>query len=91
MAEIAAELGVTESRISQMRAEAVTLLRGSLTSVLEPELAPHDDDPRGLVSRRREVYYGAVAARSDYRTRVSTGAFRATVPAEQAIGRSKSA
>jgi RNA polymerase sigma factor for flagellar operon FliA len=91
MAEIAAELGVTESRISQMRAEAVTLLRGSLTSVLEPDLAPRNDNPQGLVSRRRESYYGAVAARSDYRTRVSAGAFQAGIPAAQGIGRAQSA
>jgi RNA polymerase sigma factor FliA len=31
MAEIAAELGVTESRVSQLRAEALGLLRDGLT------------------------------------------------------------
>lgn len=30
MTEIAAELGVTESRVSQLRAEALVLLRGRL-------------------------------------------------------------
>jgi RNA polymerase sigma factor FliA len=34
---LAEELGVTESRISQMRAEAVRLLRGALSGALAPE------------------------------------------------------
>ncbi|HYD09002.1 MAG TPA: sigma-70 family RNA polymerase sigma factor [Acidimicrobiales bacterium] len=37
MAVLADELSVTESRISQMRAEAVKLLRGALTGALDPE------------------------------------------------------
>jgi len=37
MQTLAAELGVTESRISQMRAEAVRLLKGALTGALDPE------------------------------------------------------
>src|SRR3954447_20474612 len=36
MAEIAAELGVTESRVSQMRAEALILLREALNHELDP-------------------------------------------------------
>lgn len=62
MAEIAAELGVSESRVSQMRAEALTLLRGALHRELEPEMvvAPTGD---GCAVRRRESYYAAVAAR----------------------------
>lgn len=37
MHAIAADLGVTESRVSQMRAEAVRLLRAALTGALEPD------------------------------------------------------
>lgn len=37
MQALADELGVTESRISQMRAEAVRLLRGALAGALEPD------------------------------------------------------
>lgn len=36
MAELAAELSVTESRISQMRAEAIVLMRHALDAVLDP-------------------------------------------------------
>jgi len=63
MAEIAAELGVTESRVSQMRAEALVLLRDALNHELDPsQLAPHAR-PNGSAARRREAYFAAVAAR----------------------------
>lgn len=64
MAEIAEELGVTESRVSQMRAEALALMRGALHRELEPELAAQQPErTNGCAARRRESYYAAVAAR----------------------------
>jgi RNA polymerase sigma factor for flagellar operon FliA len=45
MADIAAELGVTESRISQMRAEAVRLLRDLLVDLLG-----HDAEPLSRIA-----------------------------------------
>jgi len=63
MSEIAAELGVTESRVSQMRAEALVLLRDALNHELDPgQLQPHAR-PQGSAARRRETYFAAVAAR----------------------------
>ena len=62
MAEIAAELGVTESRVSQLRAEALGLLRDGLNTQLDPELVTGQAKPAGCVARRRETYYAAVAA-----------------------------
>ncbi|HEX2896276.1 MAG TPA: FliA/WhiG family RNA polymerase sigma factor [Marmoricola sp.] len=63
MAEIAAELGVTESRVSQMRAEALVLLRDALNHELDPsQVAPHAR-PQGSAARRRDSYFAAVAAR----------------------------
>ncbi|MBO9521600.1 MAG: sigma-70 family RNA polymerase sigma factor [Nocardioidaceae bacterium] len=63
MAEIAAELGVTESRVSQMRAEALVLLRDALNHELDPEqLVPHAR-PQGSAARRRDAYFAAVASR----------------------------
>lgn len=63
MALIAAELGVTESRVSQMRAEALVLLRDVLNHELDPDqLSPHAR-PQGAAARRREAYFAAVAAR----------------------------
>jgi RNA polymerase sigma factor for flagellar operon FliA len=63
MAEIAAELGVTESRVSQMRAEALVLLRDALNHELEPTLLKPHARPQGSAARRREAYFAAVATR----------------------------
>jgi RNA polymerase sigma factor for flagellar operon FliA len=63
MAEIAATLGVTESRISQLRAEALVLLRDALNNELDPDLVPVHSRPLGCASKRREAYFAAVAAR----------------------------
>lgn len=63
MAEIAETLGVSESRISQLRAEALVLLRDALNRELEPELVPAHARPQGAAARRREAYFAAVAAR----------------------------
>lgn len=63
MADLAAELGVTESRISQLRAEAMVLLRDGINSQLDPLLVPTHERPEGVAARRREAYFAAVAAR----------------------------
>lgn len=63
MADIAAELGVTDSRISQMRAEALVLLRDALNHALEPSLVQPVGKPNGCANRRREAYFAAVATR----------------------------
>ena len=70
MTEIAAELGVTESRVSQLRGEALVLLKDGLNSHLDPELVADPDRPGGCVARRREAYYAEIAARGDLRTRL---------------------
>lgn len=63
MAELAAELDVTESRISQMRAEALVLLRDALNAHLDPDLLTPHARPGGVVARRRDAYVAAVATR----------------------------
>jgi RNA polymerase sigma factor for flagellar operon FliA len=63
MAEIAAELGVTESRVSQMRAEALVLLKDAMNSALDPELVAPHERPDGCAARRRDAYFAAVASR----------------------------
>ncbi len=62
MAEIAAELGVTESRVSQLRSEALVMLRDAVNSQLDPERVPAQPNPEGIVARRREALYAQVAA-----------------------------
>jgi RNA polymerase sigma factor for flagellar operon FliA len=61
MAELARELGVTESRVSQLRAEALVLLREGLNRHLEGE-QPEGVEREGVAARRREEYYARVGA-----------------------------
>ncbi len=84
MAEIADELGVTESRVSQMRAEALVLLKDALNSALSPELVTPHSKPDGCAARRREAYFAAVASRR-------TAAARLTLPTAQASAFDRSA
>jgi RNA polymerase sigma factor FliA len=71
MAEIAAELSVTESRVSQLRAEALILLREGLNTHLEPGLVSAAPRVSACVTRRREAYYAQIASRGDLRSRLS--------------------
>ena len=70
MADIAAELGVSESRVSQLRSEALGLLRDGLNTYLEPGLAgqPVRD---GCVARRRAAYYERIQQRGTLGSRLA--------------------
>jgi RNA polymerase sigma factor FliA len=70
MLEIAAELGVTESRVSQLRAEALILLRDGLNAHLDPDTLPAEPRPDSRLARRRAAYHAAIAACSDFRARL---------------------
>jgi RNA polymerase sigma factor for flagellar operon FliA len=70
MQDIADELGVTESRVSQMRAEALVLLRDGMNSQLDPELVAAEDRPDSRVARKKAAYYAAIASNSDFRGRL---------------------
>jgi len=69
MLELAKELGVTESRVSQMKAEALGLLREGLDATLETG-EPSAQPVQGRVARRKAAYFAAVAAGSSYRDRL---------------------
>jgi RNA polymerase sigma factor for flagellar operon FliA len=71
MQDLADELGVSESRISQLRAEALLLLRDGVNSQLDPTAVAPEPRPNGRVARRKAGYYAAVASGSDYRTRLT--------------------
>ena len=75
MAEIAAELGVTESRVSQMRAEALVLLKDALNSALEPAMVTPHARPNGCAARRRDAYFAAVAAHRSFASRLVPAAY----------------
>lgn len=69
MHEIAAELGVTESRVSQLRSRGLELMGEAISLHLESGQAPKPED--GVAARRRAAYCASVAAASDYRSRIS--------------------
>jgi RNA polymerase sigma factor FliA len=71
MHRIADELGVTESRVSQLRTEALALIRDGLNANLDPESLPPEPRPNGRLARRKAAYYAAIAANSDYRARLA--------------------
>jgi RNA polymerase sigma factor for flagellar operon FliA len=71
MAEIAEELGVTESRVSQLRAEALSLLKDGMNTQLDPDLVTSPERPDGCVARRRATYYAQVAAVGDLNSRLA--------------------
>jgi RNA polymerase sigma factor for flagellar operon FliA len=71
MLELAKELGVTESRVSQMKAEALHLLREGLDATLETDTTS-EPPASGRVARRKAAYFAAVAAGSSYRDRLDS-------------------
>jgi RNA polymerase sigma factor for flagellar operon FliA len=62
---------VTESRISQLRAEALSLLKDGLNTHLDPELAPEPENPESIVARRRASYYATIAGNTNLHSRLA--------------------
>ena len=71
MQQIADELGVTESRVSQMRGEALRLMHAGITANLDPQMVPAEPRPTGRVAARKANYYRAVADGSKVTDRLS--------------------
>lgn len=69
--ELALQLNVSESRVSQLRGEALALLRDGLNSQLDPSAVAAPANPTGRVGRRKAAYYSAIAASSTCRDRLS--------------------
>jgi RNA polymerase sigma factor for flagellar operon FliA len=67
--DIADELGVTESRISQLRSEALMMLREGIQAQYDPSQAAAE--PVGRVAKRKAGYAGAIAEHSDWSDRLS--------------------
>ena len=87
MADIAADLGVTESRVSQLRSEALAMLRAGLRAQdTDAEAAPKAQTSRRR-SNARAAYAAAIAARSTLAGRLQAttllGEARAIVPLRQ--------
>ena len=69
LSEVAAELGVTESRVSQLRTEALALLKNGLATHMEQQ--DHAAGKDGVVARRRAAYAAQVAGRSTLASRLA--------------------
>ena len=91
VSELASELGLHPSRISQLRTEALMLMRDGLHASLDTEMLPAPGattaSAGGAAARRRREYYEAVAQRAtEQRLRRPV---RSTVPTQ--VGRSSAA
>ncbi len=71
MKDIAADLDVTVSRVSQLRAEAIKLLRDGINAQFDND---GDIDVRTPADKKKADYYAAISAASDFATRVSADA-----------------
>ena len=65
--EIARFLGVTESRVSQLRSEALRNLKLGIESQYEIE---EDSEASGRIARRQAAYSDALRGESDWKTRL---------------------
>ena len=86
--EVAAQLGISVSRVSQLRTEALEMLRDGLEAQFTPATA-EDEKPaepaatnRGRVARRKATYAAAIATRSAWRDRLNATAAAEEVSAE---------
>ena len=67
--ELATFLGVTESRISQLRSEALEMLREGITAQYEAEQG-ETEAPQGRVARRKAGYASAIGEASHWHDRI---------------------
>ena len=70
-AVLAAELGIGQPRVSQLRTEALTLLRHGLDTVLDPELAGSTRPVTAAVRRHRVDYVTRLSALHTSRERLT--------------------
>jgi RNA polymerase sigma factor for flagellar operon FliA len=68
-AELARFLGVTESRVSQLRSEALAMLKEGINAQFE-ETPPEAETAGTVVARRKANFAAAVGATSEWRSRL---------------------
>ena len=68
--DLARFLGVTESRVSQLRSDALEMLRTGIMSQYEDEAI---DTESGRRAERRQAYANAIGEASDWRDRLDSG------------------
>jgi RNA polymerase sigma factor for flagellar operon FliA len=83
--DIAQELGVTESRVSQMRSEALGLMRAGLSAQFGADQAPAQAPApaRSKAAYRQAAYASALAAQSSYAARLSRLPAQRVAPAAE--------
>jgi RNA polymerase sigma factor for flagellar operon FliA len=69
--ELASYLGVTESRISQLRSEALEMLREGITAQYGAEVEEAFEPPQGRVARRKAGYATAIAGATSWHERIT--------------------
>ena len=69
--ELADEMGLTRSRISQLRTEALALMKDGMNASLEPTLVKVAERPDGVAERRRKAYFELVAQQASFLARAS--------------------
>lgn len=68
--ELARFLGVTESRVSQLRSEALAMLKEGIEAQYSAPCVV-DERPKGRVARRKANYAAAIAEASPWRSRLA--------------------
>ena len=79
--ELARFLGVTESRVSQLRSEALAMLKEGIEAQYTGQ--PHRADPAqsvGRVARRKATYAAAISEASEWKNRLGRGSRRPPRP-----------
>lgn len=82
--EIADELDITQSRVSQLRADALEMLRNGLESQFRPRPT---ERPVGRVARRQASYATAVATASTFKARLGVSPWMTDEPPNEGDGR----
>jgi RNA polymerase sigma factor for flagellar operon FliA len=83
MADIAADLGVTESRVSQLRGEALRMLREGMDSQLEPTTVMKETTGRSAAAR--VAYFTAISERNTVAGRLAMTSQRAEMRPDAGI------
>lgn len=69
--DLARFLGVTASRVSQMRSEALEMLRQGISAQYESQEDLDEQDPTGVAVERRARFAGALGEFSNWRDRIT--------------------
>jgi len=68
--ELARFLGVTESRVSQLRSEALQMLKEGIESQYTGQATPKPEQNVGRVARRKATYASAISEASEWKSRL---------------------